>query len=228
MAKLAAKDKRERDIARALKKHNEKSHLVGKNLPEQHQVFRVKVVRSFLRAGIPLNKIDAFKDILEKNGYQLTDKKNLFDLIPFIQQQEQTQLQEKVKDKNVSIIFDGTSQLGEALAIVVRYITDDWKINQNLIRLQMLAKRLCGEELARELISVLSVTYSVSTNQLLACMRDRSTVNNVAARTLKIVYPQLIDIGCLSHTIDHVGEHFVTPYLTEFISGWINLFSHTV
>ena len=59
-------------------------------------------------------------------------------------------------------------------------------------------------------------------------MRDRSTVNNVAVRTLKIVYPQLIDIGCLSHTIDHVGEHFVTPHLTEFISGWINLFSHTV
>ena len=53
----------------------------------------------------------------------------------------------------------------------------------------MLAKSLCGEELARELISVLSVTYSVSTNQLLACMRDRSTVNNVAVRTLKIVYP---------------------------------------
>ena len=58
-------------------------------------------------------------------------------------------------------------------------------------------------------------------------MRDRSTVNNVAVRTLKIVYPQLIDIGCLSHTIDHVGEHFVTPHLTEFISGWINLFSHS-
>ena len=156
-----------------------------------------------------------------------TDKKNLFDLIPFIQQQEQTQLQGKVKGKNVSIIFDGTSRLGEALAIVVRYITDDWKINQNLIRLQMLAKSLCGEDLARELISVLSVTYSVSTNQLLACMRDRSTVNNVAVRTLKIVYPQLIDIGCLSHTIDHVGEHFVIPHLTEFISGWINLFSHS-
>ena len=71
-AKLAAKDKKERDIARALRKHNEESHLVGENLPEQHQVFRVKVVRSFLRAGIPLNKINAFKDILEENGYRLT------------------------------------------------------------------------------------------------------------------------------------------------------------
>ena len=46
----------------------------------------------------------------------------------------------------MSVIFDGTSRLGEALAM--RYITDDWKIEQNLICLQMLAKSLCGEELA--------------------------------------------------------------------------------
>ena len=143
-----------------------------------------------------MNKIDCFKDILEHNAYRLTDKRNLFDLVPFIQQQEQTVLQQKIKGKNVSVIFDGTSRLREALAIVIRYITDDWKIQQNLIRLQMLAKSLCGEELARELISVLSVNNGIATNQLIACMRDRSTVNNTAVRTLKIVYPQLIDIGC--------------------------------
>ena len=91
----------------------------------------------------------------------------------------------------------------------------------------MLAKSLCGEELARELISVLSVTYNIPTNQLLACMSDHSSVNNTAVRTLKIAYPQLIDIGCLSHTIDHVGEHFVMPHLSECISNWINLFSHS-
>ena len=116
---------------------------------------------------------------------------------------------QEVKGKNLSVIFDGTSWLGEALAIVVQHITNDWKIKQSFIRLQMLEKSLCGEELARKLISVLSVTYSVPTNQLLASMRDCSTVktDNAAVRTLNIVYPQLIDIGCLSHAIDHVGKH---------------------
>ena len=33
-----------------------------------------------------------------------------------------------------------------------QFVTDDWKITQNLIRVQMLSKSLCGEELARELI----------------------------------------------------------------------------
>ena len=44
-----------------------------------------------------------------------------------------------------------------------------------------------GEEVARELISVLSVTYGVRSSNLLASMRDRASVNNVAMRTLKVV-----------------------------------------
>ena len=135
----------------------------------------MKVVQLFLKAGVPFNNIDCFKDILEENGYRLTVWKNL---IPFIQLKEQTQLQEVIRNKKNSVIFDGTSsQLGEVLAIVVRYITDDW---QKLVWLQMLAKSLCGDELAKELISVVSVTYGICVDQLLACMRDRSTVKNVA------------------------------------------------
>ena len=91
----------------------------------------------------------------------------------------------------------------------------------------MLAKSLTGEELARELISVLSVAYSIISNSLLAAMRDGASVNNVAIQTLKIVYPLVIDIRCFSHTIDHVGGRFETPVLSEFITLWICLFSHS-
>ena len=47
-------------------------------------------------------------------------------------------------------------------------------------------------------------------------------------RTLKIVYPNVIDIGCFSHAFDRVGEHFKIPILTEFISYWLALFSHNI
>ena len=189
--RLTTKEKRERNIAKALAIHNQKSHLVGETLPEEQQVFHVKVVTSFLRAAVPICKIDCFREIFEESAFHLTDGKNLFDLVPFIRQQEQTKLQEEIRGKNVSIIFDGTSRLGEALAIVVRYIKEDWQIKQCLICMQMLAKSLNGEELARELMSVFSVTFSIATTQLLACMRDRSSVNTAAMKTLKIVYPQL-------------------------------------
>jgi len=39
-------------------------------------------------------------------------------------------------------------------------------------------------------------------------------VNNVAIKTLKILYPQLIDIDCFSHTIDHVD--FIIPTFIRF------------
>ena len=88
-------------------------------------------------------------------------------------------------------------------------------------------KSLSGEEIARELISVLSVTYSIAPNYVLAAMRDRASTNTVALRTMKVTYHDLVDIGCYSHTIDRVGEHFNLPNLSEFITAWISSFSHS-
>ena len=82
--KLAERDKRERDIAAALKKHDECHHPKGEILPESVRVFRVKVVTAFLKAGIPLNKIEHFRSILEETAFRLTDRRHLADLIPFI------------------------------------------------------------------------------------------------------------------------------------------------
>ena len=42
-------------------------------------------------------------------------------------------------------------------------------------------------------------------------MRDRAAVNNVAMRTLAVVYSKLLDVRCFSHTIDRVGQHFKIP-----------------
>ena len=58
-------------------------------------------------------------------------------------------------------------------------------------------------------------------------MRDRASVNDVAIRTLNIVYPKLFDVGCFSHTLDHVGEKLHTPVLDEFAKPWINMFSRS-
>ena len=59
------------------------------------------------------------------------------------------------------------------------------------MRLEFLAKSMNGKELAREVISVLSVTFSH-----LAAMCDRASVNNVAMRVVSIVHPSIIDTSC--------------------------------
>ena len=61
----------------------------------------------------------------------------------------------------------------------------------------------------------------------MAALRDRASVNDVAVRTLKILYPNLVDIGCFSHTLDHVGEKMETPVLHQFIKAWISLSAHS-
>lgn len=86
---------------------------------------------------------------------------------------------------------------------------------------------MTGEELARLLISTLSTTLGIESNTLIAAMRDRASINNVAMQTLSLVYPNMLDIGCFSHTLDRVGEKLNTPVLEQFTKLWIALFSRS-
>ena len=61
----------------------------------------------------------------------------------------QKRIKDEIQGKYISVRFDGT--VGEVLAIIVRFV-DNWKIEQRLIRLQLLVKTMTGEEIARELV----------------------------------------------------------------------------
>lgn len=101
----------------------------------------------------------------------------------------------------------------------VHFLDDDWCIQPRVARLMLVAKSMSGEELARQLILCLSTELGIAGDNLIASMHDR--VNNVAMQTL---YPTLVDVGCFSHNLDHVGEKFCTPTLDKFFKGWISIF----
>ena len=65
--RLEAKEARERTIVEHLRKYNEETHPRGETLPEDHQVYRIKVVSAFLKSGVPLSKVESFKDLLERH-----------------------------------------------------------------------------------------------------------------------------------------------------------------
>ena len=111
----------------------------------------------------------------------------------------------------ISVIFDGTSRLGEVLEVVLHYVDSDFNIQQRLVRMMFLMKCTIGDETARELSNEqtaressneLSVSYSNPPHILLATMRDVASVNSVAMHTISIVYPNMLDVRCISHTID--------------------------
>ena len=62
--KLEANIAREKSIVEALKMHNEKHHLRGETLPDSQQVYHVQVVTCFLKAAVPLRKLDCFCELL--------------------------------------------------------------------------------------------------------------------------------------------------------------------
>ena len=52
----------------------------------------------------------------------LTSPSNMRELIPFILDEEYKSIAKELLGKDVSIIFDGTTRDGEALAVLIRYV----------------------------------------------------------------------------------------------------------
>ena len=84
---------------------------------------------------------------------RLTDPSHMLQLVPFVLEQEKSLIKEEINGKYLSIIFDGTSRLGEVLAIVIRYI-HQWNVHQRLVQLEFLAKTMTGEELHINLLAL--------------------------------------------------------------------------
>ena len=104
--------------------------------------------------------------------------------------------------------------------IVLHYVDNDWVIKR-VCRLMLLANSITDEEVARQLITTVATELSIAPNIVLEAMRDCASVNDVATRTISIIYNYMLDVGCFSHTLDHVGERMRTPILDEFAKVWI-------
>ena len=92
--------------------------IAREKLPEEQRVYRAWVVKAFLRAGI-LSKLKHFRELFEEGAYRLTDTCHMLDMVPFILNQEKLQIKRETEGRYISVIFDGTSRLGEALALVL-------------------------------------------------------------------------------------------------------------
>ena len=207
-----------------LRRNDQAKHPKGETLPHDMRLYRFDLVQSFLTAGIPLSKIDWLRSFLEKYGHRLTSQSHLSSVL---QKEKETLKSELSEAKAVSTIFDGSTRLGKALAIIVRFVDSQWNVQQRLVRLQVLAKSLKAEELAQCLIQTLAVEYAIQPGALLAAMKDGASVNQAALQQVRFFFPQLLDVTCFSHTIDNVGKHFNFRVLDTFAQYWVSLFSHS-
>ena len=85
-----------------------------------------------------------------------------------------------------------------------------------MLLVRLLAKSMTGNEITRELISTRLTNPGIGSSCLLAAMRDRVSVNNIAVQVLQVVYLSLIDVSSFSHAINLAGEYFKVRTLSDF------------
>ena len=89
-----------------------------------------------LKSGICINAIDKLRPLLEKHGERLTGRQHLADLIPMVLESERKFVKDKIAGKDISIVFDSTTAVCKAFALVVRCVDDDFQLHQYLVRLK--------------------------------------------------------------------------------------------
>ena len=104
----------------------------------------MKVVQTLLQAGVPLRKLGVFRELLEENGFQLSDWCFMVNLVPFIHKEEEACLKQELLGKQVGVIFNGTTQLGEVMAIILWFVGASWTLEQRLVPIQLLSKSMTG------------------------------------------------------------------------------------
>ena len=149
--------------------------------------YRLEVVSEFLKAGIPLVKIDMLRSLLEKYSYRLTGSSKLGQYVSMTLKQEIERIKQELEmsgqvgmRRDLSVIFDGGTRQGEAIAIIGCLLDNGRNIIQRLVRIDVHSKSVNANELAQVLNQCLSVDYGVRSNSLLAATRDGASVNQAA------------------------------------------------
>ena len=87
-------------------------------------------------------------------------------------------LKNEVRGLPISIIFDGTTHVCEAMVIVLRFVDTQWNIVQCVSSLKLLAKSITGKEVAQQIVSVSSQELGIPFSFVIPASRETASVNN--------------------------------------------------
>ena len=216
-------------------------------LDEEVMLYRVCTIRDWLKAGLPLGALTGdIKARLEAGNFSLGSEGHFGQLVPILKLELSTKITkllyseeelwnaydpEKEADvfgpcRPYSITFDGQSNLCEVMNLMQRTVVN-FKPMTQCIRLSLLKGSQDHQQLARWILENLFRVKAEPTACLCATP-DRAATNGAAVRLVQRTYPNIVHIGCQSHTLDHVGDHLDIPLLKEFSSALHALFGPLV
>lgn len=186
-------------------------------------LFRYRLTECLLHAGIALGKADFLRPLLERCGQSMTAATHLKVLVPKIEEDELSRIRHEVKGQYVSLVFDGTTRVGEATAMVMRWCNSNFSVVQRLVMLTTTLKHMDAKEMGRLLTEHVMLELKTRSDQVVCMTRDSCSTNGLASRRMRILLTSAEDILCVCHTLNHVGDHFQLPQLDPFLTSWIGL-----
>jgi hypothetical protein len=204
---------------------NVRSTRTQASLSTATHVFRMRVVQTFLVSGTPINRLKFFRPLIERSGVSLSHESNLMSTyVPMIEANEFQLVKSEIHDQYVCIAFDGTSRLGEAMNIVGRFCSQDFCIENRLLRFKTTRQHVKAPQLAQLITQTLCTELGFRLDMLVGLSRDSVGVNGAACRLLmQSTFTCAVDMMCISHTLNNVGRRISFDILREFMTPWLDL-----
>lgn len=177
---------------------------------EDQCIYHVKVVKMFLHT---MNKLVHFRPLLEENTLLLSHRKQMDNIVSLIFQQEQDLVKQQIWGKCISVVFDDTSKVYEAMTIVVHYAHSeadsltphgkehDWRRDSSCLHWYPFSM----------LFPLITSWHACKVGPLVTIFR----------------YILDTHVGCVLHTLGHVGDKICAPNHFNFMVCWLSLFSYS-
>lgn len=187
--------------------------------------YRLLVIEAFMKARLPIEKVDQLRSILEDRHTALTRASHMRLLVPLQAQRYLAKDKVAIHNLPVSVIFDGTGRMGELLIVLVRF-PSGIEFQQRLARLRHSEDPLDADTLKFVLDRALN-KLDVRSEQVVAFIKDSASVNSKAVRELQRVdratnlprdYIHALNMPCFSHILNRVGKKLHLPLANQLIA----------
>lgn len=187
------------------------------------QIFRAEALDQFIKAGIPVKKLNKLRRWLERRcGLTLTaDNHMQATYLPPLRMKEQSAIRKEFDEQDVGVSYDGTTHNGESFSITARFCDEDAHCSVLCLRVRWYRGSMSNEEISAAVITEPVQYAHIPLVNVLDINNDSCSPNIVAyEETLSKVMPYADHDPCCPHTGCHTGEAMNTPILKEFYNDY--------
>ena len=107
-----------------------------------------------------------------------------------------------------AIVFDGSPSFAEAECINIRIVSKKWEIYDFVVCLNLYAKKLCSEELARHIVDNVKKRLELELKNWLVSHQDRANTNKASLDQIETTYRDARPTRswCCAHTLSNTGK----------------------